>query len=82
MDQRAWLRRSLAASAAPLKIVVSGSVLLGSLTSVDPKTGGTCSGDDWGCYPAAQANVLSLLANSPSSGCVVVLVGDYHYAGQ
>jgi alkaline phosphatase D len=31
------------------------------------------------CYPRAQVNLLHTLANA-SAGCVVVLVGDYHYA--
>lgn len=75
--QRAWLASALAASAAPLKLVASGSVLAGSLGHLE--AGGTsdgCDGDEWHCYGPAQANALHALANA--SGCVVVLTGNDH----
>lgn len=58
---------------------LSGSVLLGSLGYKDPATGHECSDDDWSCWRPAQVNLLHTLANA-TSGCVVVLTGDYHYS--
>ncbi|GLI65466.1 hypothetical protein VaNZ11_008816 [Volvox africanus] len=76
--QRAWLSDHLASSLAPLTLVVSGSVPVGSIGFTNPETG-VCSGDDWNCWQPAQLNFLHTLANA-SSGCVVVITGDYHYA--
>eukprot|EP00232_Nephroselmis_pyriformis_P014858 CAMPEP_0182875012 /NCGR_PEP_ID=MMETSP0034_2-20130328/13283_1 /TAXON_ID=156128 /ORGANISM="Nephroselmis pyriformis, Strain CCMP717" /LENGTH=575 /DNA_ID=CAMNT_0025007745 /DNA_START=19 /DNA_END=1742 /DNA_ORIENTATION=+ len=85
--QREWLAAALEESTARVKLVVSGSVLLGSPEgpgecSEDPTgaTGATCfcSGDDMECYRGAQSNLLHTLARAP--GCVVVLAGDYHYS--
>ncbi|KAG2450456.1 hypothetical protein HYH02_004958 [Chlamydomonas schloesseri] len=75
--QRQWLSRRLARSQAALTLVASGSVVLGSVGYNDPVLG-YCSGDDWNCYQPAQLNLLHSLANA-SSGCVVVLTGDFHY---
>ncbi|MEW5306897.1 MAG: hypothetical protein WDW36_009334 [Sanguina aurantia] len=75
LQQRRWMAEHLAASTAPLTLVVSGSVLLGSVGFRDRK--GACSEDDWGCWNPAQVNFLHTLANA--SGCVVVMTGDYHY---
>ncbi|GLC64325.1 hypothetical protein PLESTF_000149400 [Pleodorina starrii] len=77
--QRSWLSDHLAASTAPLTLLVSSSVPLGSVNFTDPATGNSCSGDDWDCWQPAQLNLLHTLANT-SSGCVVVLTGDYHYS--
>lgn len=92
--QRRWLRHALQSSRAPLRIVTSGSVLLGSLlygqggeepsaTAMRPDTPQVCSGDDWLCWSRAQVNFLHTLANASApeegGGCVVVLTGDYHY---
>ena len=75
--QRAWLAAALAGSAAPLKLIASGSVLAGALGHLE--AGGTsdgCDGDEWHCWPRAQANVLHAIANA--SGCAVVLTGNDH----
>jgi phosphodiesterase/alkaline phosphatase D-like protein len=66
--QRQWLRAALHASLAPVKLLVSGSVLLGNPTwhpaderananangSEGRETATFCSGDDLDCYAAAQ----------------------------
>lgn len=75
--QRRWLAQRLASSAAPLKLLASGSVLAGSSGFVNPGVG-ACGGDDWECWRPAQLNFLHTIANA-SSGCVVVLTGDYHF---
>ncbi|BFI29582.1 hypothetical protein AXG93_3242s1330 [Marchantia polymorpha subsp. ruderalis] len=84
-EQRLWLQESITKSTAPLKLVVSSSVLLGDLQPqmCDWNNEGTsstcmCSGDDWECYKPAQLQLLHLLSTAP--GCVVVLTGDYHYS--
>ena len=41
---------------------------------------GPCSGDDWECWKPAQINLLHTLASASVKGCVLVLVGDFHYA--
>ncbi|EFJ47581.1 hypothetical protein VOLCADRAFT_91850 [Volvox carteri f. nagariensis] len=76
--QRTWLYDHLTASSAPVHLLVSGSVPLGGVGYKDPDTGNVCSGDDWNCWQPAQLNFLHSLANA-SSGCVVLLTGDYHY---
>ncbi|GFR47159.1 hypothetical protein Agub_g8850 [Astrephomene gubernaculifera] len=75
--QRSWLSRHLAASRAALTLVASGSVLLGNLNWTNPEEG-ACSGDEWSCWRPAQLNLLHTLSNV-SSGCVVVLTGDFHF---
>ncbi|KAG1658589.1 hypothetical protein FOA52_016201 [Chlamydomonas sp. UWO 241] len=77
-SQRAWLARELSSSASPLHIIASGSVVAGSVGFVG--TQGACSGDDWECYKPAQANLLHSLTASATTGCVLVLTGDYHYS--
>lgn len=82
-EQRMWLRDSLLQSTASLKIIVSPSVLITNpvpSTCPGPPTNMTChcGGDDFGCYRPAQRQLLSLLSQVP--GCLVVLVGDYHFA--
>lgn len=77
LQQRRWLQQTLQDSKAALKIVASGSVLAGNPVFKDGY-GQTCSGDDWDCWPRAQANLLHVVANV--SGCVVVVTGDYHYS--
>eukprot|EP00877_Chromochloris_zofingiensis_P012778 jgi/Chrzof1/7754/Cz02g35160.t1 len=79
LRQRLWLRNRLAASKAPLKIIASGSVLAGSVGYADVSSSAVCSGDDWMCWLSAQQNFLHTLANA-TTGCVVVIVGDYHYS--
>jgi alkaline phosphatase D len=85
MEQRRWLRHTLSTSDAAVKLVVSGSVLLHyplpyscgkASTSEDVKC--RCSGDDWDCYSVAQRELLHLL--SQTSGCVIVLTGDFHFS--
>lgn len=78
MPQRRWVQEQLQRSSTPLKIVGSGSVLLGSLTFKD-EDGNECSEDDWYCWPNAQVNLLHTLANV-SAGCLVLITGDYHYS--
>ncbi|KAG2486941.1 hypothetical protein HYH03_014440 [Edaphochlamys debaryana] len=74
--QRRWLRERLASSSAALTLVASGSVPVGNPVFNDSK--GLCSDDDWTCYRPAQVNLLHTVANV-SSGCVVILTGDFHY---
>ncbi|CAN0212970.1 unnamed protein product [Pylaiella littoralis] len=81
-EQRAWLQRELDQSTASLRLVVSGSVVLGrpgNDTHTCDADGELCqcSGDDWDCYRPAQQNLLSQLAKAP--GCSVILTGDYHF---
>ncbi|KAI8466011.1 MAG: hypothetical protein J3K34DRAFT_435005 [Monoraphidium minutum] len=77
--QRAWLAGLLSSSAAPLRLVASGSVVAGALGSSDNANGtSSCDGDDWQCWPRARANFLHALANA--SGCAVVMTGDYHFS--
>eukprot|EP00775_Hariotina_reticulata_P009939 gene9939-10094_t len=77
LQQRRWLQQTLHDSKAALKIVASGSVLAGNPVFKD-RFGQTCSGDDWDCWPRAQADLLHELGNV--SGCVVIITGDYHYS--
>ena len=82
--QRRWLDLALAASRAPIKLIVSGSVVLGSspLEANSEANGweGQCSGDDWDCYRPAQAALLGALQRHARAhgGCYIVLTGDYH----
>lgn len=32
------------------------------------------------CYKPAQVNLLHTLSHAPTTGCVLVLTGDYHYS--
>ncbi|KAL6753601.1 hypothetical protein V8C86DRAFT_2724287 [Haematococcus lacustris] len=84
--QRAWLQAVLGPGPGPppaLRLVASGSVLLGSLGYESPGALPAdriqCSGDDWVCYQPAQTHFLHTVANASGPGCVVVLTGDYHY---
>eukprot|EP00611_Tribonema_gayanum_P005967 TRINITY_DN151_c0_g1_i3.p1 TRINITY_DN151_c0_g1~~TRINITY_DN151_c0_g1_i3.p1 ORF type:complete len:494 (+),score=147.18 TRINITY_DN151_c0_g1_i3:660-2141(+) len=95
-EQRLWLRDALSASTAALRIIASGSVLLGSDgVARNPSPGQkfklACSGDDWDCYNAAQRALIADIElargssdsssnGSGSSACTVVLTGDFHYA--
>ncbi|CAM9620288.1 unnamed protein product, partial [Ascophyllum nodosum] len=79
-EQRAWLQRELDRSTASLRLIISGSVVLGNPgddTSVCGDEPCQCSGDDWDCYRVAQRNFISQLAKAP--GCSVILTGDYHW---
>lgn len=91
-SQRKWLKSALRASRAPVKLIVSGSVLL-----YDPSVhvcqrypltlpNGTivmqeipcrCGGDNLDCYRVAQRELLHLF--SSTKGCVIILTGDYHF---
>lgn len=76
--QRGWLASQLSENSdVALTVVASGSVVMGSIGYSDFH--GPCSGDDWECYKPAQVNLLHTLGNA-SSGCVVLAVGDYHFA--
>lgn len=79
LQQRAWLDGALAASAAVVKVVVSGSVLFGSTPLEEPAAAndweGRCSGDDWDCYRPAQLSLLHSLQRHARGACVVVLTG-------
>jgi len=83
--QRQWLRQVIQGSRSPLKLVASGSVVFAKPNSVNsddnlPNSAKQqCSGDDWDCYRAAQLNFIHTLGNS-TTGCVVILTGDYHFA--
>eukprot|EP00241_Pyramimonas_parkeae_P003592 CAMPEP_0114237380 /NCGR_PEP_ID=MMETSP0058-20121206/7357_1 /TAXON_ID=36894 /ORGANISM="Pyramimonas parkeae, CCMP726" /LENGTH=654 /DNA_ID=CAMNT_0001349413 /DNA_START=109 /DNA_END=2073 /DNA_ORIENTATION=+ len=75
-QQRRWLEEALRKSNAPLKLVVSGSVVLGSATSevcADAQAllnrsshlpTCACSSDEWDCYRPAQQNLLATLART------------------
>lgn len=69
MAQRQWLRQELAASTAPLKIVASGSVPLGSVGWVDPVRG-ACSEDDWNVSHERSKHACS----ARSTTCTYVLM--------
>jgi len=73
--QRRWLQSSLQESKAPLKLVVSPSVMFGNPTFISSR--GPCSSDDIECYKVAQSNLAHILGRV-DNGCVVVLTGDYH----
>ena len=89
-----WLEEALAGSSAPLKLVVSGSVLFSNPLRVNPCSGSEfnasvsdankCvgSGDDWDSYPNAQRKLINLLhrTSGPGKGCAVVLTGDFHFS--
>jgi alkaline phosphatase D len=93
--QRRWLRSALSGSRAPLRIVASGSVLLGSLLYGEEEAGaaaaaGTpaeerakpqvCSGDDWLCWDRAQVNFLHTLANTTNEkGGCVVVLAGDYH---
>eukprot|EP00249_Psilotum_nudum_P012012 c23529_g1_i1 orf=105-1763(+) len=84
--QRLWLESALLQSNAPLKLVVSSSVVLGNPVKKNCEGPNAdidgvecpCSGDDWECYKPAQLQFLELLSHV--QGCVVLLTGDYHYS--
>lgn len=83
VNQRQWLRQVLITSTAPVKLVLSGSVLLHNPQPYACGSNGGqcyCGGDDWDCYRAAQMNLLHLLGGEEVSGCVIVLTGDYHFS--
>ncbi|KAJ7525401.1 hypothetical protein O6H91_17G049000 [Diphasiastrum complanatum] len=85
-DQRLWLEEQLLNSDAPLKLLVSSSVILGNplghpcedVSPVARTTKCVCSGDDWECYKPSQINLLQLV--SRARGCVVILTGDSLYS--
>jgi len=90
VTQRKWFQEALWTSKAPVKLIVSPSVILGDpapQTCVRPrgveKTNATkvdcyCSGDDWDCYQPAQRNLLYTLQQA--EGCVITLTGDFHWS--
>ena len=73
--QRKWLRGVLESSAAPLKLVASGSVLAGTIGQlVEADKGSYCDGDDWACWPRAQ--VMGPAAGF--GGCVTYTAAQAH----
>eukprot|EP01039_Chlorochromonas_danica_P000349 gene350-374_t len=81
--QRRWLRDAVQRSRAPLQVFISGSVLLadprGQPCSPSlPNSTCRCGGDNLDCYTAAQQEILYTI--SQSSGCAIVLTGDYHFS--
>eukprot|EP01024_Parvocaulis_polyphysoides_P016453 TRINITY_DN17317_c0_g2_i2.p1 TRINITY_DN17317_c0_g2~~TRINITY_DN17317_c0_g2_i2.p1 ORF type:complete len:222 (-),score=14.79 TRINITY_DN17317_c0_g2_i2:282-947(-) len=70
VGQRKWLNEVLQQSDAKLRIIGSGSIVFGA---------GTCGGDNWECYRAAQRNLIQTL-NNVTDACVLILTGDYHYS--
>ncbi len=92
-QQRRWLRTSLPQLTAPVKLFVSGSVLLYDPSwhscgqySVTHSNGSEsmeevkcrCGGDNIDCYRVAQRELLHLI--SEVKGCAIVLTGDYHFS--
>jgi alkaline phosphatase D len=67
-DQWAWLREGLAASSAPIKVIVSSMVFNSSVRPL--KT------DYWGMYPEEYARLMRLVRDVP--GGVVLVSGDVH----
>lgn len=84
--QRSWLEDTILQSYAPIKLVVSSSVVVGNpLKKTCEDMGVTtrdiecpCTGEDWECYKPAQLHLLNLL--SRSHGCVILLTGDFQYS--
>lgn len=76
LPQRRWLKETLDGSRSPLRVVASGSVLVGAIGHPEANGTSNCDGDDWACWTRAQVNFLHTVANA--SGCVVVITGDYH----
>ncbi len=90
--QRKWLRRAVAESTAPVKLFVSGSVLLynplpytcgsydnhTSVSATPQDISCRCGGDNMDCYSVAQRELLHII--SSAGGCAVVLTGDYHFS--
>eukprot|EP01023_Acetabularia_acetabulum_P008625 TRINITY_DN1375_c0_g1_i4.p1 TRINITY_DN1375_c0_g1~~TRINITY_DN1375_c0_g1_i4.p1 ORF type:complete len:583 (-),score=83.82 TRINITY_DN1375_c0_g1_i4:129-1877(-) len=70
VHQRQWLSEVLQGSNATLHLIGSGSVVFGA---------GKCGGDNWECFKQAQQNFIYTLSNV-TTGCVVILAGDYHFA--
>lgn len=85
-QQRRWFEDALLGSEAPLKLVVSSSVVLGNplkkscqdLGSVTNEAECPCLGDEWQCYKPAQLQLLNVLTRS--SGCIVLLAGGLEYS--
>ncbi|MCO5609407.1 hypothetical protein L7F22_063633 [Adiantum nelumboides] len=85
-QQRRWFEDAILSSNAPLKLVVSSSVVLGNpikkscldLGSSTTEAECPCFGDDWECYKPAQMQLLNVLTQS--SGCVVLLTGGLEYS--
>ncbi|KAI5079699.1 hypothetical protein GOP47_0005178 [Adiantum capillus-veneris] len=85
-QQRRWFEDAILGSNAPLKLVVSSSVVLGNpikkscqdLGSSTNEAECPCFGDDWECYKPAQLQLLNVLTRS--SGCVVLLTGGLEYS--
>ena len=67
-EQWTWLREGLAASTAPIKVIVSSMVFNSSVRPL--KT------DYWGMYPEEYARLMRLLRDVPSG--VVLVSGDVH----
>jgi len=67
-EQWAWLREGLAASTAPIKVIVSSMVFNSSVRPL--KT------DYWGMYPEEYARLMQLVRDVP--GGVVLVSGDVH----
>ena len=67
-EQKAWLAGALAASSAPLKVIVSSVPVFAPFGE-----------DSWTAFPGARDDLRALLAAQPAGG-VVVLSGDYHLA--
>ena len=67
-EQWTWLREGLAASTAPIKVIVSSMVFNSSVRPL--KT------DYWGMYPEEYARLMRLVRAAP--GGVVLVSGDVH----
>lgn len=67
-EQWTWLREGLAASTAPIKVIVSSMVFNSSVRPL--KT------DYWGMYPEEYARLMRLVRDVP--GGVVLVSGDVH----
>jgi hypothetical protein len=87
-EQRKWLRKAVNESTAAVKLFVSGSVLLGDPTNhtcgESVATGAPvscrCGGDNLDCYTVAQRELFHIMTHT--TGCSVVLTGDFHWSGE
>lgn len=85
-QQRNWFKDEILRSKAPIKLVISSSIVVGNplkktcedLSSATNEVECPCSGDDWECYKPAQLQLLNVLTRS--SGCVVLLAGGLEYS--
>lgn len=84
-SQRRWLRHAVRESIAPVKLFVSGSVVLDNPLPYPCGIGGegnvtcTCSGDNLDCYSVAQLELLHIISTA-TTGCNIILTGDFHFS--